>query len=212
MGGPTTALAGPPELELLYSPASPFARKIRVLIRERDALELFEETVEMPLDDGAGLRAVNPLGKVPTLLRAGAAPLYDSPLITEYLDQTLPGTNSLPGSGEKRWMVLRQQALADGILDAGLALTFERLRPEAERSTMWMARWAHAIDAALDEVAATAPDLPAIPDLGAIAVACALGYLDFRHPGVAWRAKSARLAQWYDTMAARPSMLATAPA
>lgn len=198
-------------MRLLYSPLSPYARKVRVLIRERGALDLFVEEIVNPLETGETLRRVNPLGKIPVLLSSSEAPLFDSPLIIEYLDAVLPGEHLLPSEGENRWRVLRQQALADGIMDAALAMTFEKMRVDAAPSAFWMVRWREAVSRGVLELENRSEELHPLPDIGSIAIACALGYLDLRCEQLHWRKHAPVLAGWYAKAAERQSMRDTTP-
>lgn len=193
-------------MKLLHSPTSPFARKVRVAIAERGLSVELEAA--SPLDEDSPVRRYNPLGKVPVLVLDDGASLFDSAVICEYLDSLGDAPPLLPPAGPERWADLRTQALADGILDAAFNIVTEGRRPEAERSAAWVARWTLAIVSGV----AVAEALPR-PDwtLGGIALACALGYLDFRLPHIAWRTHAPGLDPWYATQSARPSMVRTAP-
>jgi glutathione S-transferase len=143
--------------------------------------------------------------------------LYDSPVICEYLD-TLSGGKMLPASGKKRWMVLRQQALADGVLDAGVVTRYELLRPKEFQFADWMDGQLRKIRGAVSALESECAhggliDVlgDAVPTLGQVAVGCALGYLDFRYDSENWRDGHARLAAWYELFAKRRSMTETAP-
>lgn len=201
--------AATPPLRLLYSPASPYARKVRIVAIEcarHDGIELVEAA---PLSDPPALRVANPLGKVPTLVLPDGSALFDSRVICEYL---IPqGSPLLPATGEPRWRVLRMQALADGMMDLAFATVMESRRPPAERSDMWLERWRVGLEHSI--AAADALDTLDTPDwtLGEIALVCALGYLDLRLSApVPWRSRAPRLAAWYDRQCARPSVAATA--
>ena len=195
-------------MRLLYSPTSPYARKVRAVAIEKGIavqLELLN-----PLADPAPLLASNPLAKVPCLLLDDDTPLYDSPVICEYLDAQAPTPVLLPPPGPARWDVLRRQALADGVLDLAVALRQESLRPEHQRSPDWQQRWRAGILRAVAQMEATHADWPAL-DLGTLAAACALDYLEFRHPDIHWRDDAPKLAAWLMPALQRPSMHETAP-
>lgn len=196
-------------MKLLYSQASPFARKVLIVAHEKGLAGALEVQPASPMLDGSLVTPVNPLGKVPALIRDDGQALYDSPVICEYLDTIGSGPALIPPAGEARWTVLRTQALADGMLDAALNLVVERRRPETERSAEWMARW----QAAILRGAKAAPT-PADDDwtLGEIALACAFGYLDFRLPEIDWRAEAPGAAAWHAKAAGKPVMVETAPA
>jgi glutathione S-transferase len=195
-------------MRLFYSPGSPFARKVRVLARERGLLDSLQETALSPHDDAPELLAVNPLGKVPAL-RTCDTTLFDSPLICEYLDMLGGGPRLIPRDGPARIAALRAQALGDGVMDAAVASVLELRRPEAMQSTHWLHRWRAVIERGVTTLAHEGP--PSGFGIGAISMACALAYLDFRFPGIAWRAAQPSLAAWLDDLSARESMVATRP-
>jgi glutathione S-transferase len=198
-------------MKLYSSPTSPFVRKVRIVIREKDAVHLVSEEKVAALEDPAALHAANPLGKVPALALDDGTALIDSPLICEYLDATLPGPKLMPAEGAARWRDQRLHAIGDGIADAAVSLTFEKNRPEAERSAMWMERWRRAILRAVDLLEVEAASLSGPVTLGAISVGAALGYLDFRHAALGWRDERPQLAAFFQTMSARPAFSETAP-
>jgi glutathione S-transferase len=195
-------------MRLLYSPGSPFARKVRVVLREKGLLDLVEETVVNPHENGAELLSLNPLAKVPTLQFDGGS-LFDSPLVCEYLDTLASNRLLIPREREGRMGVLRLQALSDGIMDAAVASVLELRRSDTQPSKHWLQRWESAIRRAVASLSETA--LPTDMNLGGIAVACALDYLSFRCPSIAWRAEYPDLALWFDAYVDRPSFADTAP-
>jgi glutathione S-transferase len=198
-------------MELWHSPTSPYVRKVCVLIAEAGIAGVrLVPSATKPLAPDPGVVAQNPLGKVPALRTETGAVLYDSRVICRYLDARA-GAGLYP-EGEALWPVLTREALADGIMDAAILMVYEGLqRPEELRSPAWVeAQWtkiARALDAAEGE------GVPAggAPDIGQIALGCALGYLDLRHGARDWRAGRPRLAAWEAVFAARPSMQATRP-
>lgn len=197
---------------LRHSKTSPFVRKVMIVALETgldSALTLETTNAWAPDTD---LPRDNPLGKVPALVADGGEHLYDSPVICEYLDSLHDGARLFPAAGAARWTALRRQALADGILDASLAVVVETLRrPEPVRWADWVARQQAAITRGLDALEDEAAALAGLSTIGEIAIACALGYLDFRKPVDDWRAGRPRLAAWYAEVARRPSMAATVP-
>ncbi len=198
-------------MKLYCSHTSPFARKVRVLIREKGALARVSEEAVSAMEDPAALHTANPLGKVPALILADGSSYFDSPLICEYLDVTLEGPQMIPASHVERFRVLRHQAIADGIMDAAVSLVFERARPEAQRSEMWMGRWQRAIERSLAVLDDEVVSLDGPVDLGVMAVGAALGYLDFRHGSLGWQKNQTELAGWWRDLAKRPSFVETAP-
>lgn len=199
-------------MQLLISPTSPYVRKARVLVREKGLLDRVEEISLNPHQDPAELLAQNRLGKIPVLVRDEGDALYDSPVICEYLDALSAAPRLIPAPGEARWAVLRAQALADGILDLTVAIVMERARPETEQSPKSMTRWRDKIERAVGGMSEALSAIPANGfDLGRIACAVTLGYLDFRLPEFDWRGAQPELIDWYANVAARPSMEETAP-
>jgi len=196
-------------MKLHYSNTSPFVRKVMAAAHELGLVAQIDIIVTNAHQDES-LRADNPLCKVPTLLRPGLATLIDSPVICDYLNELAQGP-LIPAQGEERVAVLRLQAIADGMMDAAVGRRMEQLRPEAERSAAYDARQAKAVQAALDLLEQEADALRDPPRLGELALACALGYLDFRFAADAWRTQHPRLAAWYATISQRPSIALTAP-
>lgn len=196
---------------LYYAAPSPFARKVRVLIRELGLRNIDEVAVHTtPLDPSTALTSVNPLSKIPTLVLADGQALYDSRVICEALLSGEDGYVPV-GNGPERWNALRRHALADGILDAGLLHRFETvLRPDEKRWGDWLAAQMGKIDRGLAELARDVPRADS-PGLDAIATACALGWLEFRMASHPWRDRHPELASFHQQMAARASMQATRP-
>ncbi|WP_417720746.1 glutathione S-transferase family protein [Salipiger sp.] len=194
--------------DLLFSPTSPFVRKVRVVAAETGTELTHTPATASPLESRAEITAANPLGKVPALRIPGGETLYDSPVICRYLGE---GTAVYP-TGADGWRALRREALADGLMDAALLARYETaLRPEALRWSDWtegqMGKVANALVAMEADVRTVAT-----PDIGDIATGCALGYLDFRYAALDWRATHPRLADWAEPLLARPSFRDTAPA
>lgn len=198
------------KMRLLGSPTSPFVRKVRVLIHEA-GLEgdvVFDQIV--PRDRSNDLREHNPLGKVPAFVTGEGPGLFESSLICDWICQEVSAASRfLPP--HRRWDVLTTQALADGLLEAGLLMRHESLRPEHEQSAEWIARQFERVQDGLAGLSRSMGWSQGEPDLGQIAVACALGWLEFRFPDVGWLAEDPDLARWYRDFAARRSMLSTAP-
>ena len=196
-------------MELYYGPTSPYARKVRVVAREAGLADRIEESVAVPADDPPDLLSANPLAKVPALDCGDGTMLFDSPLLCEYLIDVAGAKSLLPAKGAARWDVLRCQALADGIMDAAFSSTMENRRTEEQRSPLWLDRWRRAIVRSLDVLEGDVGQFSAEPDLGLVATACALAYLDLRMQDLGWRTGRPRLAAWYEAFAARPSMQET---
>ena len=188
-------------LILRSSPASPFGRKVKIaaaVLGLSDRIEIVVADTTNPADP---LRTQNPLGKIPALVLESGLTLFDSRVIVEYLDHLGGGDRLIP-AGEGRFEQLRLQALADGICDAALLQVYEvRFRPEEGRNAAWVANQAGKVERALASLEAEPPAIAETPQIGAIALACALGYLDLRHEG-RWRSGHPRLVEWLDRFAA----------
>ena len=199
------------KMKLFSSKTSPFARKVRVVIEELGLEGLVEEIFTDWTANEAAFLAANPLGQIPALVTDKGQTLPGSDLIVEYLQTRGGSLTSLP-RGSARWAQLCRHNLADGVLEAAVAVLIESRRPEAERSATWVARKQAAIARGLDALEREAQALTAdAPSIVEITVGCALGYLDFRFAALDWRATRPVLAAWYAGFAERPSMVKTAP-
>ncbi|MCU0902247.1 MAG: glutathione S-transferase [Tabrizicola sp.] len=200
-------------MKLYHAPASPFVRKVMVLLHEAKATDrvTLVPVSGHPLDTGTLPVDRNPLGKIPALERPDGPTLYDSRVITRYLDDLLSA--GFYPAAPRLWDTLTIEATGDGIAEAAVLMRYEVfVRPEAARSPEWVdAQWQKIVRAlaALEE--RWMSHLSGPLDMGQIAVACALGYLDFRHADRNWRADHPALAAWYSAFDARPAMRATAP-
>ena len=199
-------------MQLLISPASPFVRKVRVLIREADLLSQVEE-VEVsttPLASDPRVVAANPLGKIPALIRGDGPAIYDSRVITRFLDDHA-GAGLYPATG--LWDILTLEATADAIMDAAVTMTYEaRLRPAAQQSSDWVeAQWGKVHRSVAAVNSRWMSHLAGKLTMCQIGVACALSYLDLRHDSRGWRDGHPALADWHAAFCQRDSMIATAP-
>jgi glutathione S-transferase len=201
------------KMKLYYSPASPYARKVRALAIETKLDKKIDmvNVVLTPVAANGDVDKHNPIGKIPVLSVKGMD-LFDSPVICEYLDEQQKGRKLFPRKGRDRWVALRQQAMGDGLLDAALLARYEGfLRPEDKRWPDWVTGQLKKIDGVLDQLEAEVKSLKGKPTIGSITIGCALGYLDFRFADRDWRGKRPKLAKWYTAFAKLPSMKATAP-
>jgi len=202
-------------MKLMYSPTSPYVRKVMILAIERGLDRKIEKLPQAasPMGGNKVLEKANPLGKVPALELDNGMTLFDSPVICEYLDSKHRGDKLFPASGARRWKALRLQAIGDGILDAALLARYETaMRPENLRWTDWLDGQKRKLAQALDQLEKEAKDLAGGLTIGQVTVACALGYLDFRFGDMNWRKGRPKLAAWYDKFSRRKSMQATIPA
>lgn len=191
-------------LILRSSDASPYGRKVKLaadFLGVKDKLEIVDAKTTDPTDS---LRAQNPLGKIPILVLEDGTAIYDSRVIVEYLD-SLSDTLSIYPEGADRFTALTLQATADGIIDAAILQVYEkRFRPTELRSDDWVTYQNAKIIRALTALEANPPahlKERADANIGTIALACALGYLDLRMEGK-WRAECPKLATWLETFEA----------
>ncbi|NBQ91841.1 MAG: glutathione S-transferase [Betaproteobacteria bacterium] len=202
-------------MKLIGSLASPYVRKVRVVMAEKKL------DFQLVLEDVWGSDAIlqsNPLGKVPCLVMEGGEAVFDSRVIVEYLDTLSPVGRLIPGTGRERAEVRTWEALADGVLDALIAIRLENTwagrRPE-QRSSAWCERQMTKVHASLKAMDAALGDKAWCSgthySLADIALGCVTGYLDFRFPDVDWRAHHRHLARHHDKLAVRPSFVDTAP-
>jgi len=199
-------------MKLFHSDTSPYARKVMVV------LHLTGQTGDVEIVPGSGTPmapneatcAVNPLGKVPCLVTDEGEAIYDSRVITRYLDHRAKG--GLYPEGDALFPVLTLEAEADGILDAALLAVYEtRLRPDELRYAPWVQGQMSKIHRALGDLEGRSGRLGHDLDAGLIAVACALGYLDLRFPDLGWRDGRPGLAEWFAPVVETEAMQATQP-
>jgi glutathione S-transferase len=195
---------------LRSAPPSPFGRKVRIAIGVLGMDSAIEVQPADPTDPNDSIRRQNPLGKLPALILDDGTALYDSRVILEYLDFRAGGGKIIPREPEPRFAALRLQALCDGILDAAILRVYEsRWRPAERHEPKWLDYQAGKMDRGLAALEADPPQLDPVPNVGVIALACVLGYLDLRFPGT-WRDRHPKLVAWHDTFAAAiPAFLAT---
>ena len=202
-------------MKLFHAPASPFARKVRVLIIElgiTDQVELVVLDGVTPVANHRELNAHNPLGMIPVLECEDGSNLYDSPVICEYLNHLHHGT-LFPTDTAPRFHALQLQALADGIMDLSVALRYElAMRPPAFQWADWIAHQQAKVNRGLDTLEQQAERFQTEPTIGELAVACALGYRDFRFSELDWRIGRPMLASWYQRILRRTSLATTIPA
>ncbi|MDO8885060.1 glutathione S-transferase [Pseudotabrizicola sp.] len=199
-------------MKLYHSPTSPYVRKVMVLIAETGLSGIEMVAVSgTPIAPDAGVVERNPLGKIPALERDDGPTLYDSRVICQFLNARA-GAELYPAA-PRLWDTLTVEATADGMLDAALLMVYEsRIRPEDKRYAPWVEGQWTKIARALDVLETRWIDhLNAQLDMGQIATACALGYLDFRHASRNWRKGHARLAEWEAGFSERASLRATVP-
>lgn len=204
-------------MKLIGSAASPYVRKVRVVMAEKRLdYQFILEDVWAP---DTTIATSNPLGKVPCLVMDGSEAMFDSRVIVEYLDTLSPVGKLIPSGGRERAEVKTWEALADGVMDAGVLWRMEAIWParaETERSQAWMDRQRAKVEQGLAAMAKGLGDKPFCSgihlSLSDIAVGCALGWITFRFPDIDWRGPHANLARLHDKLLLRPSFADTQPA
>ena len=196
-------------MKLFFASTSPFARKVRIAVRELGLGQQIEEIEVNPWTSDE-LRRLNPLAKVPTLVLDDGGILYESGLIAEYLNGRAGGS-LIPPVGEARWHALRLQAMADGMATAAGRLYADMQRADHERSNAVMERQRAAIVTSLDVAHRDAATCDAAcPHIGTIALFGAIDYLAFRFPKQSDFAPDGELAAACRAMEKRPSVAHTA--
>jgi glutathione S-transferase len=203
-------------MKLIGSNASPYVRKVRVVMAEKRLdYQFVQEDVWAP---DTTIASSNPLGKVPCLVMEGGEAMFDSRVIVEYLDTLSPVGKLIPQQSRERAEVKTWEALADGVMDAGVLCRLEATwagRADGERSQAWMDRQRAKITGGIAAMAKGLGDKPFCSgihlSLSDIAVGCALGWIEFRFPDIDWRSQYGNLAKLQDKLMLRPSFADTKP-
>lgn len=200
-------------MQLIASLTSPFARKVRMVLLEKNIP--CELVVDIPWNAETRVPLFNPLGKVPVLALADGSTLFDSRVIAEYLEQLVPQHNLIPREPEHYIAVKRHEALADGIADAAAVIFLERRRLASQQSEEWIKRQQQKIDLGLEALSAMLGEgeymVAGRYTLADIATVSTLGYLDLRFADLNWRGRYANLAAFMQRLAQRESIKATVP-
>jgi glutathione S-transferase len=200
-------------MKLIGSLASPFTRKARVVLAEKKIEYDFE--IDNPWDGDTRVPGSNPLGKVPVLVLDDGTTLFDSRVIVEFLDNASPLSRLLPAGNRERIEVRRWEALADGVVDAGVLVRMEQRRKPAQRSPEWTERQMGKVASGLAAMNADLADRPwcagSAYTIADIAVGVCLGWLDFRFPDLDWRKEHSNLARALAKLSERASFADTAP-
>jgi glutathione S-transferase len=200
-------------MRLIGSFASPFVRKVRIVLAEKKID--YDLEIDNPWGPESIVPPLNPLAQVPVLVLEDGTTLFDSRVIVEFLDNASPLGKLIPADKRERIEVRRWEALADGVLDAGVLARMERLRSSVERSDPWIARQLRKVEAGLDmmdrDLGTKAWCAGNGYSLADIAVGACLGWLLFRFPELGWQAERLNLARHYIKLSERTSFVDTAP-
>ena len=203
-------------MKLIGSTTSPYVRKVRIVMAEKKLDYQF--LLDNVWSADTRIAASNPLGKVPCLVMEGGEAVFDSRVIVEYLDTLSPVGKLIPSTGRERAEVKTWEALADGVVDAAILARLERIwahRQEGERSQAWIDYQLRKVNDGLKAMSQGLEDKPFCSgihlSLSDIAVGCALGWLEFRFPEIAWRSEYPNLGKLLDKLMLRPSFADTRP-
>lgn len=196
-------------MKLFYSPTSPYVRKVMICMILRGLEGRVELLPTNPHTSPEPLLAANPLSRVPCLVTDAGQAIYDSPVICEYLDGLGNAAPLFPSPGPARIAALVLQALGDGMMDAAIARRMSDALPQDDGRQAFGQRQQGVVARGLDALEAAPPQ--GLTEIGAITVACALGYLDFRFAHEPWRETHPKLAAWYASVAAAPPIARTVP-
>lgn len=201
-------------MKLIGSLASPFVRKVRVVLAEKKLDYGYE--LENVWGADTQIHLSNPLGKVPCLIMEDGSAMYDSRVIVEYLDTLTPVCKLLPPNARDRADIKVWEALADGVADAAVLARLEKtLRPTDQQSAAWVERQMGKVHAGLAVMAANLGEQPFCRGnhytLADVAVGCTLGWLSFRFPDIDWRGDYPNLARLFDKLSERASFKDTVP-
>lgn len=199
-------------MKLFYGSGSPYVRKCRIVVREKGLLSKVEEIPTQPMDNSDEFVRVNPLAQIPALITDEGVPLYDSPLICDWLDKhSDQGPILMPSSGPEHWATRRLETLGDGLLEMLVKMVLENRRPESERSATWLARWQANLMRGLLVAEKEAPSPEAPLNMGSLTLGVLATYLEFRFPYIAWADQAPRLKALQAQLEKRPSFIDTYP-
>ena len=197
-------------MKLFLNKASPYARLVQVVAHEKGLSADIELAWTDPWASEDQLLAVTPYSKVPVLIAEDGLPLNESACICDYLDERGAAPRLMPVSGQARLGVLRKLALGRGLIDVAFGAVILNRFAAADTKSALGERWRASVSRAVQTLDGD-PTLSLMPDLGDLTIAVALSYVEFRMSDLKWRALARRLAEWYERISARPSMLATEP-
>jgi glutathione S-transferase len=192
-------------LKLLYTPIKGYVHTVEAVINYAGLRERIEVVATRPFDAGNASEAVNPLGKVPTLILDSGEYLAGGPVIYEYLD-SLHGRRKLyPARGARRWTTLRQAWMADGLFDTFVLIVIESWLPRDQQRAAYVQRcWAKAV-AILDQAERDVPSYVRL-DIGQMRTVGALQFLRLKMPSIG--AAAVGLDPAFDPLGGRPALAA----
>ena len=197
-------------MKLFINQTSPYARKVRIVVKEKKLDSRIALVDVDPWNDPPALLEFSPLSKVPVLVTDDGIKLSESDTITRYLDELMPSPPLMPADFEGRTEVASRIALLQGMIDAAFDAVIEKRRPVPAQWADGILRQQRAVERGLI-VMAKFPRPDTRFDLGDVSLACLLGYLDFRHPAIAWRTNFPELASWFNEVSQRPAVASTNP-
>ena len=201
-------------MKLTFSPASPFARKVRIAAIELGLIDKIEfiPTAVVPGTPNDDYSKIHPLKKLPVLILDNGDIVVDSYVIVEYLDELAGGGKLIPASGPMRWKVKTEHSLLQGMLDSMLLCRYETMvRPEPLRWKAWADDHWHRAWLGMARFEQQG-DLMSRPfDIGMIGLTCVLGYADFRFADCGWRKAYPKLDAFYQKILERPSVKVSMP-
>ncbi|MBL8414100.1 MAG: glutathione S-transferase [Propionivibrio sp.] len=200
-------------MKLIGSLTSPYVRKVRIVLAEKKID--YDFVLDSPWTAESNIPDINPLGKIPVLVLDDETVLFDSRVISEYLDNVAPNNKLMPAPNRERTEVKRWEALADGICDAAALAFLEKKRPAKQQSADWIERQENKILRSLDYMADQLGEnnwcMGSHFTMAEIASGCALGYLAFRFPEIDWSVKHPNLARLYAKLMQRAAFADTVP-
>lgn len=191
---------------------SPFGRKVRIAAYETGLADEVDWQIITPAERTEIIPAINPLGKIPVAILEAGDILFDSPVICAYVDSLNHDHPKLiPDAADQRWAVITLEALGDGLGEAVVAASAEDSKPDDKRTQAIVDRQMGKVNSALGALNKMAGDFNDPPMMGEIAVACALGFMEFRNVVPGWRETYPVLSGWYAEILKRQSFIRTKP-
>ena len=201
-------------MKLTFSPASPFARKVRIAAIELgliDKIEFVPATV-VPGQANDEYSRITPLKKLPALILDNGDVVLDSYVIVEYLDELAGGGKLIPASGTNRWKVKSDHSLLQGMLDSMLLCRYEKMvRPQGLQWQAWSDDHWNRAWSGMARFDTQVEVLSRPLDIVQIALTCVLGYADFRFADCGWRKAYPNLDAFHERMLSRPSVKISVP-